>query len=247
MIPPRRAPGWLDAFLDVVFPRTCIACGAAPDRAPLDYLCPPCIGALEPIRGPRCRRCGSPRLPGEAATAPCPECAHLGADLPWEEGRALFRHRGPGRALLVALKYQRATYLRRDFRRLLGLFPDLGSWLGPAIIVPVPLSPTRERARGYNQAREVARLLASLHPGATVQEPLVRILDTPSQTRLNRNLRSRNVLHAFALRPHFHLERARTHVLVDDVFTTGATLHACATPLREAGISSIRVLTWAHG
>jgi len=247
VIPPRRPPPWLEACLDVVFPRTCIACGDPPGRAPLRHLCARCSGALEPIRGPRCPRCGSPRLPGQTAADPCPECAHFTARLPWTEGRALFRHRGPGRALLVALKYQRATYLRDDFRRLLGLFPDLGAWLGPAVIVPVPLFPSRERARGYNQARELARLLATLHPGACVGEPLARILDTPSQTRLTRSSRSRNVTHAFALRPNSPLDRARPHVLLDDVFTTGATLHACASPLRAGGIKSLRVLTWAHG
>jgi len=246
VIPSRPTRGWLERLLDVVFPRSCLACGEPPDRSPLDHLCQPCLGTLEPIRGARCPRCGSPRPP-EACGRDCADCQHLARDLPWEEGRSLFRHRGASRSLLVALKYHHARFVRHDFARLLPLFPDLGAWIGPSVIVPVPMLPHRERARGYNQARECARLLARLHPGATVAEPLARILDTPSQTRLNRTLRSRNVLHAFALRPHFRLAGDRPHLLVDDVFTTGATLHACAVALRAGGVRSLRVLTWAHG
>ena len=116
---------------------------------------------------------------------------------------------------------------------------------GADCLVPVPLHPRRERARGFNQARGLARQM-----DLPVVEALVRRRHTPSQVDLAADRRHANVQGAFALRRGWFqkpmtLEGLRV-VLIDDVSTTGATLEACAVVLREAGVREIRALTAAR-
>ena len=114
---------------------------------------------------------------------------------------------------------------------------DDADWL-----VPVPLHPSRRRARGFNQAADLAR-----HLGLPVCNALARIRETRTQTELPAAARHRNVSGAFSL-----ASRARGRVpervlvLVDDVSTTGATLEACALVLKEAGATEVRALTAAR-
>ncbi|MCA1558776.1 MAG: hypothetical protein LC753_16435 [Acidobacteria bacterium] len=111
---------------------------------------------------------------------------------------------------------------------------------GEMIIVPVPLHRSRRRARGFNQAAELAR-----HLGCPVYHALRRVRATPSQTDLPAGRRHANVRGAFALARRTSV-RGKCVVLVDDVSTTGATLEACARVLREAGARDVRALTAAR-
>ncbi|HSC77127.1 MAG TPA: ComF family protein, partial [Candidatus Acidoferrales bacterium] len=148
------------------------------------------------------------------------------------------------RQLIVLLKYNRLRPLARP----------LGGWLAAVVqqnpdlgevdaIVPVPLYPKRQRARGYNQAELLARELGRwvkrpVEPGA-----LQRIKDTPSQTGLTPAQRVENVRGAFAARSKLDLGRI---LLVDDVCTTGATLNACARVLKRAGAEEVKAVTVAR-
>ncbi|NDH54884.1 MAG: ComF family protein, partial [Betaproteobacteria bacterium] len=113
-------------------------------------------------------------------------------------------------------------------------------------LVPVPLHPLKQRDREFNQAEILARYLSAasgipLHPGL-----IRRVAATATQTRLTRPQRAANVRGAFALRPGVTLSGERL-VLVDDVFTTGATTSACARALRAAGAGEVCVWTVARG
>lgn len=106
-------------------------------------------------------------------------------------------------------------------------------------IVPVPLHPRRLRERGYNQARELARPLARHLRVAVLADVVERARDTPSQTRLDRAARRRNVADAFTVtRPEG--VRGRRVLLVDDVVTTGATLASLRATILAAGARSVR-------
>jgi ComF family protein len=123
--------------------------------------------------------------------------------------------------------------------------PSLRGLVTPgAVLVPVPLHPRRQRERGFNQsellAREIARRTVPVAPGA-----LVRRQDTRPQTGLSAAARRANVKGAFAVRQRARVA-GRPVVLVDDVFTTGATAQACARALREAGATDVRLLTMAR-
>lgn len=122
-------------------------------------------------------------------------------------------------------------------------------WVEPALeqadcVVPMPLSAQRLRARGFNQALELARRLA---PEKTDAKLLLRIRDTAPQSALNRRQRLRNMRHAFAVEPlRAGTLAARHAVLVDDVMTSGASLHAAATALRQAGAARVTALVLAR-
>jgi ComF family protein len=108
------------------------------------------------------------------------------------------------------------------------------------VVVPVPLHRSRKRARGFNQAAEIAR-----HLPVPIAHALRRVRATPSQTDLPAAKRHANVRNAFALRRRARI-RNRVVVLVDDVSTTGATLDASAQVLLEAGAREVRALTVAR-
>ncbi len=112
--------------------------------------------------------------------------------------------------------------------------------LGADVAVPVPLHRSRQRTRGFNQARALA-----VHLGLPVSDALVRTKKTESQADLTKDRRYANVRGAFAARSHA-LMKDRIVVLVDDVSTTGATLNACAKVLVDAGAAEVRALTAAR-
>jgi ComF family protein len=168
-------------------------------------------------------------------------------DPEFQEGRTLTLHRGAAASLVHALKYRNALYLAHDIRKLAETAEGVIEWITGTDLVPVPLHQRKLRERGYNQSRWIATLLADLAPGTTVCDCLERIRDTDSQTALSRSARRRNVKNAFAAKKEVKIDPERRHILIDDVFTTGSTLNACARALRRCGAAQISVLTLAHG
>jgi ComF family protein len=116
---------------------------------------------------------------------------------------------------------------------------------GAAALVPVPLHPRRKRKRGFNQSELLAQELGGRTGIRTAAGALVRRNDTPPQTGLSAAARRANVRGAFAVR-HVSQIAGRAVVLVDDVFTTGATASACARALLAAGAREVRLLTVAR-
>jgi ComF family protein len=143
------------------------------------------------------------------------------------------------KAIVHALKYDpRATLARHLAARMREAGAEVLA--GADAVVPVPLHSSRERSRGFNQARELAR-----HLGPPVIDALVRVRKTSAQADLPKAKRDTNVRGAFAIAPGIDVERL-VLVLVDDVCTTGATLNACAAPLLDAGATEVRALTAAR-
>ena len=156
--------------------------------------------------------------------------------------------KGPGRSLVHALKYHRALHVLEDIVALIRATPGIADYLRGAVLVPVPLHSRKERERGYNQSRLLAESFAAAAcAGARVEAPLRRVVDTPTQTALDRRTRQANLKNAFALRNGAAINPGERYVLIDDVFTTGSTLNACATKLRRAGCLNLDIVTFGHG
>ena len=100
---------------------------------------------------------------------------------------------------------------------------------------------------GYGIGASLQALFARVGGGLEVVDGLVRRIDTESQTSLDRIHRQSNVKNAFAIAPKAAFNRSQRYILIDDVFTTGATLNACSAQLRKAGVEHLDVLTLAHG
>jgi ComF family protein len=111
-------------------------------------------------------------------------------------------------------------------------------------LVPVPLYHRRRRERGFNQASEIARGLAAKRK-VPVLDCLYRYRETVSQAKLDRKSRWENMNGAFRLKQRFDVKGLNL-LLIDDVFTTGATVNACAQALAQAGASQLAVLTIAR-
>ena len=151
--------------------------------------------------------------------------------------RAVGSYEGTLRDIVHALKYdRRPTIARHLASRMRAAGAEVLS--GADLVVPVPLHPARERARGFNQARELARRL-----GPPMLDALTRTRRTAPQADLTAAKRHANVEGAFELRR--GAIEGLTVVLVDDVSTTGATLNACAAVLLAAGAKEVRALTAA--
>lgn len=195
-------------------------------------LCAACIASL-PWNRNACLRCAAP-LP--ASDDLCGRC--LRRPPPVVETRAAFLYGDPVDRLLPRLKFHRDLAAGR---LLAGCMAEAFAALPrPDALVAVPLHPARLRRRGYDQALELARPLADALGIPLMRCALLRMRDTTAQSRLDAKARQRNLRGAFAVPMGMQLPG---HIaLVDDVMTTGATLHAAATALRRGGVA--RVDAW---
>ena len=164
----------------------------------------------------------------------------------FQRGRSLWRDQAIGARIIREIKYHHGLYLQNDVERILSRFPDLPGFLGDSVIVPVPLHPSKQRKRGFNQAEWIAQRLSRVF-GNDVWVGIERIRNTPSQTRLDRRDRRVNIKGAFQLNKAIPAPEIGRCLVVDDVLTTGATLNACCQVLVEAGWEDIGILTLAHG
>jgi ComF family protein len=220
------------AFLDLLLPLKCLGCGREGD-----LICPSCRQSLPIIKLPLCQRCGAASNEGNL----CHSCINY--PLTIDGIRSVFQFQGTIRQAILQLKYRRLKAVAAPLSQLLAEY--LGSHpLKGEVIIPVPLHPKRLRERGYNQASLLAKELSRLIGLPVMEDTLVRVKDAVPQARtLSAVQRRRNVQGAFIC--HQRLE-GRQILLVDDVCTTGATLDACATALKEAGAASVWGLTAAR-
>ncbi|MBK8475665.1 MAG: ComF family protein [Opitutaceae bacterium] len=237
---------WLRTLRDVWFPPVCAHCRRLVDAPGRRHLCAHCASQLLRVEGPHCPTCGYPFFGDTEVDRECEHCSTL--DPEFFQGRTVVLLRGPARTLVLDIKYHGALHLFEEIELIVRETVGFLDYLRGAVLVPVPLHPRKQRERGYNQSRLLAATFArAAGGGTTVAEPLRRVVDTPTQTRLDRRTRQRNLKNAFALVPGRPIDPAQRLVLVDDVFTTGSTLNACAAVLRRAGHLNLDVATFGHG
>lgn len=197
------------------------------------------------IEEPYCQQCGEPFPAMESYDGSflCHNCSSQTWRFQW--GRAGYRTEGQVLEAIVGFKYRKEYYQQ----------PQLVAWLAETYdrhaanqawdaLVPVPLYHRRHRERGFNQAYEIARGLAKIRK-IPVLDCLYRYRETLSQAKLPRKARWENMDNAFRLKPGFDVKE-KNLLLVDDVFTTGATANACAQALAQSGAGRLAVLTIAR-
>ncbi len=219
---------YLEALADLFYPQWCVGC----DARSSDLLCRPCFDSLPWTGSPACERCG---LPTAFDTPVCGACKNV--DFAFETARAPLRYEGVGKEIVHALKYRGYTAVvdRLAVPLLSEAVDDPGRF---DAVVPVPLHKARLRKRGFNQAALLARGLAG-RMSSHVSDTLQVVRSTRDQVELSAAERRRNVAGAFSAGT-----RARGRLLlVDDVFTTGATTSACAAALLRAGAAEVHAVT----
>ena len=240
------------AVEQLLLPAECLLCHAL--LGPRDtnrVVCPVCRQRWRGVRPPWCERCGQP----EPHFGPCRLCVEWPAAL--KSVRSAVWLDEYARPAVHALKYRALPRIADDLATAMAsLVPATDS---PSAFIPIPLAPKRLRQRGYNQSEVLARALARKWRIPVLPDLLVRTRETPTQTALTPGTRLANVAGAFDVRrAAFHVWRRRLHsnaarntphatcVLVDDVFTTGATLAEAARALEQAGATRVTGVTFAR-
>lgn len=247
MNPSRLLSRIVDAATAAVFPSHCVGCGEVvePVEGAYEGVCEACTRKIQMIQSPRCTTCGFPFFGETESHGECVHCEHLKPA--FGRGWTLALFRGPVRGLIRELKYERGFWALRDIRVLIERSAELAEFVEDGCLVPVPLHPRKLRERGYNQSELIARELLGALPRARMEEVLERAQDTVSQTKFDRRDRIRNLRNAFSLRQNRAIDPAQRYIIVDDVFTTGSTLNACAAALRRGGAKRVDVLAIGHG
>ncbi len=225
----------------LVAPNCCLLCDRFGYEGEDAWLCPDCENRLPYIEAPFCQRCGSPGL----ASSQCPEC--LRHPHGFDQHRSLLQLNANVERLVHAFKYQGKRALLDSWRRWLRQKPLLVEWLATAeAVIPLPLHPMRLRQRGYNQAHLLATVIAKELGRPCLAQALVKTRQTPTQTSLSRRARLNGLRDAFAT-TRAAADLHGTVLLVDDVITTGGTLTAAASVLKQLqAIDRVHAFTLAR-
>lgn len=220
-------------LLDILYPRTCLVCTQVVSGRE-GYICKNCETKLIKIKNPRCKKCGKPLE--DYRQEYCKDC-NRGKHI-YQEGRAVWVYNKELRESIYRFKYlnkrEYADYyvhcmLKGYARWLTGLKLDG--------IIPIPLHSKKRRARGFNQAQVLAEKLGEALQIPVYTELVVRQKNTVPQKELNDKERQKNLKNAFKIvQNDVQLKRI---LLVDDIYTTGATIDACAKVLKEHGVREV--------
>jgi ComF family protein len=227
--------------VDFALPPRCPGCGViTPDP---HRFCLACWRSLTFLGEPCCARCGLPFDYGGGEDAECGRC--LAHPPRFDRLRAAVAYGETARAVALKLKYSGRPGMAETLARFIERHLDARA--GEALLVPVPLHRWRIWKRGYNQAALIASALSRRTGLPAELDLLRRIKATPTLRGLGRRERALAVRGAFRVPNEAKAALAgRRVILVDDVFTSGATANACAKALKRAGAGRVEVLCWAR-
>lgn len=235
----------LRRFLDIVLPSVCAYCSSPVADSSVPFFCRTCWSDFTLLFGPLCPSCGRPFDSPEALVhSPDHVCGPCRQRLPrFDQALSIGHFEGSLREAVHQFKYRPCRALGKP----------LGLWMAGHLrlhvpldmIMPVPLHVSRLRQRGFNQALLLAQPISHAIDLPLSYDNLCRARPTRPQVELSGDERIRNVAGAFALRRPQEIA-GKSVLLVDDVFTTGATLNECAEVLKTADARSVMALTLAR-
>lgn len=206
-------------------------------------ICKECSGKLVYVGDSYCMKCGAPLEDSEREL--CKECSTKRAHAAYKRGLAAFRYEGAIKTSMYAFKSGREEYAEFYAKELVRLYgPTIRTW-NADVLVPVPLHPSKERKRGYNQSADLAYALGRELNLPVDEKILRRVRKTKDQKMLSDEERKNNAKNAFQLGQ--NILECRKIILVDDIFTTGMTMNECARALKTAENTEIYYLTVCIG
>ena len=207
-------------------------------------ICPDCLSKIRWIEPPLCTLCGVPFLSREIENHPCGACLTRGTY--FTMARAVGYYEGPLREAIHRWKYEEKSYLTLFFgEKLAEGFCRYWDPQSFDLIIPVPLHSKRLRERGFNQALLLVKELSRRTQIPYSKRLLQKRILTPPQVNLSGGEREKGVRGSFHIQRDEEIE-GKSILLVDDVYTTGATVNECSKVLLKAGAERVDVLTIAH-
>ncbi len=259
-MPGRVVRAAVDDFVTTLFPADCKVCKGPLLRAGIAPVCEACVDGIREQTATLCRQCGElldmegVRFAGQypAEGLLCAPCRMVAPE--FERAVAFGVYEDALREMVHLLKYERMSALARTLGEKLARAIEMleGEAGAELMVAAVPLFPAKERERGYNQAVLLADAaldeLKKSRPGWSLRaahRTIRRVRDTESQFALTPRGRRRNLKAAFTVREDAGI-LGREVLLVDDIYTTGATARECARVLRRAGANKVWVATLAR-
>ena len=229
----------LDVLLDFFFPTICFVCRK--DIAPTQKVCKTCSSHIKYISSPICVQCGLPFLSKIGREHLCGAC--FTSESYFTKARAVGYYEGVLQEEIHQFKYNRKTFLAKHLGALMANYDlDSSNFKSYDFMIPVPLHFKRLRERGFNQALSLARYVGKRYDTPVDFKSLKRTRWEGPQVNLGKTERERNVKGAFVL---YNKNKftGKDILLIDDVYTSGATVNECAKVLKKAGVASVDVFT----
>lgn len=227
--------------LDWLFPQRCAVCDRALSITEIG-LCSKCRPMLHKVEAPYCMKCGKPL--GDESEILCDDCkikAHS-----YERGRSVYLYDSAMKSSIYRFKYHgRKEYARFYAMQIAHHLSDFLNRIPNGVLIPIPLHEKRYEKRGYNQAALICRELSKLTGMPYREDVLFRTEDTKKQKELGVRERENNLKKAF--KTYGNDVKLNTAILIDDIYTTGATIDAAARCLKESGVTYVYFVTLSIG
>ncbi|MBI5585880.1 MAG: ComF family protein [Deltaproteobacteria bacterium] len=231
---------WGTGVSALIFPLRCPFCGVQVSGGQKPGWCPECREGIRWLTAPCCSLCGHP-YPQGGGDHLCERC--LREPPYFDRARSLVVYQGPVARAIQRFKYQKDFLLTASLARLAEHYPWEKEWFD--VLIPVPLHLKRLRERGFNQVVLLSRACRDLPSKKLKPRALRRIRPTASQIHLTPAERLKNVAGAFQVSRPGEVA-GKEIMLIDDVYTTGATVNECARTLKKAGAERVTVFTLAR-
>ena len=223
---------YMENSIDYIYPRKCPLCQKLTKGHCL--ICEECREQVPYIEEPYCMKCGKPFYEEERTKEYCYDCNRYQRS--FVRSYSLLRYEGMVKKSMYQFKY----YNKREFadwyaKELVRRYEREWTRVQIDCIIPVPIHKRKKRQRGYNQAEVLAKRIAKLLEIPCYPNGLIRVIETRPQKELDNKDRYRNLKQAFRIGTLGKEQELKTVLLIDDIYTTGATLEACTQVLLESG------------
>lgn len=234
-----RCIGLIEKIIDIIFPRRCPIC----DGISRDGLaCDSCKGKIKHVNDPFCIKCGKPLK--NPSIVKCEDCTNK--NMSYNENRAVFVYDDYMRKSIYRFKYGgRREYAAFYAKEIFSMYEDkIASWK-PDVIIPIPIHKSKLKKRGYNQAYLIAKELSYLTKIPVDTKVVYRDKKTEIQKNLGATERSFNLKNAFKMNSNG--VQYLSAMLIDDIYTTGATMCSVANILRDGGFADVYCISVCIG